>query len=171
MSPLIRIVGCGRWLMQDDQAGLLVAQRLLEQHIPYAVVETTETPATAFAETEMAADSLLIIVDAARAGARHPPGTTKKVEYRSRVRESPAELFVDTHSPSLLSGLLLGDALGNLPRRVWLYVIFGEHFERGHALSPEVRGSIEKLLKEIEADVGAESREFNARTVDRQFTS
>ena len=149
----VRIVGCGRWSMGDDQAGLVVADRLREKDLPRTVVVRDEAPGSELA-TELTPDiGLLIIVDAAPADERHPPGSSARLDYRRQPDLLLPKARGSTHALSVDAGLELAEALGLLPKDVWVYAIFGKHFERHLGLSPAAEAGIAPLVARIERDV------------------
>jgi Ni,Fe-hydrogenase maturation factor len=168
----IVIVGCGRWLRGDDQAGLLAAEALVSAKLPHARVYASESPAADIAL--LAADArLLIVVDAARAGGRMTPGTWRKYDYaqvRGRLREATvaavAAAQVDEsasggavaavasgHSISVGAALELAARLGCLPREVWVYVIAVERVAYGGEVSPEAARAVREVTTAIRTDV------------------
>jgi len=152
-SGCVRIVGCGRWTMGDDQAGLRVARRLLDRNMAQVEFCLDEDPLNALVAQDCSASGLLIVVDAARADDRHPAGTFRRLNY-ARERWS-LELIspLDTHQVSVAAGLELADRLHWLPREVWVYVLFGETFQRGVDISPALEDGIAELASRIEADI------------------
>ena len=163
MAPPVRILGCGRWSMGDDQAGLVVADRLLERNIPHSVIARDEAPGSEIAGGLSKGVRLLLIVDAARADEQHPPGTAEWIDYRAHPDMLIARASGDTHSISVNTGLQLAETLGLLPDEVWVYAIFGTHFHRRMGMSPATEAGISPLVQRIERDV---RRWLVARRVD-----
>lgn len=58
-----------------------------------------------------------------------------------------------THDLGVRAGLELADALGILPDQVWLYVIFGDQFQRSQDLGNTVMEVLPTLAGQIESDV------------------
>ncbi len=153
VTAAVRIVGCGRWSMGDDQAGLVVADRLLEKDLPRTVVVRDEAPGSELA-TGLSPDiGLLIIVDAAPADEKHPPGSSAHFDYRKQPDLLLPKACGSTHALSVDMGLELAETLGLLPKDVWIYAIFGKRFERGLGLSPATEAGIAPLVARIERDV------------------
>jgi len=141
--------------MGDDQAGLAVADRLLERHLPSTVVVRTETPGSELAAEPGGEVRLLIIVDAAPADENHPAGSFELLNYRKRPGAfSERAQYGGTHGLGVCSGLKLAEALGQLPKDdVWVYAVFGSSFERRLELSAPVAAVIEAVVDRIECDV------------------
>ncbi len=171
MSAAIRIVGCGRWSMGDDRAGLLVAERLGVYQLPDCEILMEETP-TNLAEPSPGVE-LLVVIDAARGDMRRPPGSASRVAYRrpgsTRENESKtdpadprirpagaeAEAAVDGHSLGVPVGLKLAETLGTLPPEVWIYVLFGSDFGRRFSVSDAVAEGVVRLTGRIQHDIQA----------------
>lgn len=151
---MVRIVGCGRWAMSDDQAGLIVAERLRRHPLPDTTIIQTESPLTEFVDEAGEPVELLIVIDAAQADEGHPPGTVSRLDYRERADVLIPKSRTNTHALSVDAGLELADALGLLPACVWLYVIFGEAFDRGANVSRPVAEALDRLERRIADDVG-----------------
>ena len=153
MSARVRIVGCGRQLMGDDQAGLGVAQYLRGLHLPDTIVVCDESPGSELAVGLEGAVGLLIVVDAAPAGAAHKPGSFVRLDYRAHPEKFISSARGDTHSLSVAQGLKLAETLGLLPESVWVYALFGVRFERTDELTGAVGAAIEVLAERVAQDV------------------
>ena len=153
MSAPVRIVGCGRWAMGDDQAGLTVADCLRRKNLPGTAVLIEEAPGAGLADESLGEVELLVIIDAARAGCRHPAGSFRRIDYPEGLRGISAASGVDTHSLGVAAGLELAAALGVLPAHVWIYLIFGASFDRALTPSSEVEAAIPRLVERVEQDI------------------
>ena len=149
----VRVVGCGRWSMGDDRAGLIVAERLRESCAGRASIVASEDPVDALTDPAVAATDLLIVIDASPASPNHPPGAFQRIDYRTMRERIGKGLRSDTHSLSVGTALELAEALGLLPPRVWIYVIFGMDFERELELSQRVAAGADELAEQIERDL------------------
>lgn len=149
------ILGCGRWSMGDDQAGLRVAERLRAVLPSDVSVMADENPGVALLS---AADPLdhLVIIDAALADDAHPAGTYTVVD-RNRLIETAAE-GGSTHQVGVRVGLTVLAALGTLPRRVSIFALFGRSFRRSLQMSPEVATAVEAVAERIVQEVSASVR-------------
>jgi len=153
-APLrVHIVGCGRWSMSDDRAGLIIAERLQNACADLGAIVASEDPVDALTDPAIAQTDLLIVVDASPATDSHPIGTFQRIDYRARREAIGKNRRGDTHTLSVETALELAEALGLLPPRVWIYVIFGTDFERGLALSDRVAAGVDGLVKRIEHDL------------------
>ncbi len=160
MSDSIRIVGCGRWSMGDDQAGLALAQLLTDREIEHCSVTLDESPGSGLACECLDPIDLLIVIDAAHADAEHHAGSMLRIDYH-RHRELLGDTgwcenpfsHPSTHDLGVRAGLELADGLGILPARVWLYVIFGDQFQRSGNLGNTVTDAPPTLARQVESDV------------------
>ncbi len=153
MGLSVRIVGCGRSFMGDDQAGLLVARKLQQSTSLRADVFCDEAPGDRLAGELDENVELLVIVDAALADGNHPAGSSERIDYRTGADALTERLHGSTHTLGVVEGLKLAEVLGVLPRHVWIYVIFGTDFERRPHVSPTVGSEIVPLARRIESDV------------------
>jgi len=151
--PPVQIVGCGRWSMGDDQAGLVIADRLRRRKIPNAAIVGSEAPGTELPAGLSEAVRLLVIIDAAVADERHLPGTFECIRYGGQPEVIASRSRGDTHSLSVDTGLRLAAALELLPKDTWIYAIFGTNFDRCLDLGPEIDAGIEPVTQRIERDV------------------
>ena len=139
--------------MGDDQAGLMVAERLAQRAKCDALIEATELPATTLPDPDQCGAGLLVVVDASPADDRHPPGSSVRIDYGQDGERLRPKGRLGTHTLSVDAGLELAAALDILPEQVWLYVIFGLRFERDQATSAPVAAGLEALVEQIECDV------------------
>lgn len=148
----IVIVGCGRWLYGNDQAGLIAAESLLSMRLPDVRIYASESPAADLAL--YAADArMLIVIDAARASTDLPAGTWRRVDYhqiKARLNEprSPS-----AHTLSVATALTVAESLGCLPVEVWIYAIGAESSEVGANVSPAVARAVQDVTSTVRRDV------------------
>ncbi len=141
----MRIIGCGSAERGDDEAGLLVARRLRALGVP-----ALELPGEAWALLQAWSGSDdVIVVDAVATGAA--AGTVSAWEGRPSGLVRGAG--VSSHGLGLAVALDLARVLGRLPRRLRIYGIEGERFERGGKASPAVRQAVEEVARRIAAEV------------------
>lgn len=152
LPPAVCILGCGRWSMGDDQAGLRAAELLAARGLPGCLVRVSESPGTDLPDGSFATFDMLILIDAAPASPTHPAGTVHVFEYPRDAERLPARRGTDSHSFGVAAGLRLAQALGVLPGRVRIYVLFGEAFERSLEMSREVELGIKKLAEQVAKD-------------------
>lgn len=160
--PRLVILGCGRWSMTDDQAGLLAAQRVA-RHAPAGVrVLVEEDPCCALGSALTVPTDALWVVDSALADEAHPAGTWKVVELHD-VADSLKTRGATTHGLNLPLALDLAAALGTLPRHVRLYLVFVKSIGRGLEVTPGVAQAVERVVQRILGDLGSWKAADHAR--------
>lgn len=158
----VRIVGCGRSHRRDDQLGLRVADALAARPPPGAAVAASEAPGADLL-TDLEGVSLLIVVDAQRAGGKTQPGTRGRWIVASRTRsvdvppldELRRDATRSSHFLSVADALTLGAQLSLLPPEVWIYTVAAADFGYGEELTPAVAAAIPGLVARIRDDVAA----------------
>ena len=144
----VRVVGCGHPDAGDDCVGLEVAERL-RGRVPPGVEVRTDASGGRDAVDWCRGAKTLIIIDAARATGSFPVGAYRRIDYGRHpeaVEPVPAE---GTHSFGVAAGLRLAEALGALPRQVWVYAIAAGCFDPGSDLSPPVAEAVGKVAADI----------------------
>lgn len=148
----IAIVGCGRWLRQDDQVGLMVA-RELAHHPPVGCrIVVTESPAADLVEAAEGA-RLLIVIDAMRSDDVHPPGSWTRFPYRTERARLRYRSRGDTHALGVDLALATAESLGALPAETWIYAIAAGDCGYGEELSPDVAAAVSSVVHAIESDL------------------
>lgn len=136
----ICIVGCGRWMMSDDQVGLRVAERLALRRArkcdsvqPHrhpvekspevgrydcrvfggVEISTTEDPLTTLLNVDRAKTELLVIIDAASTSPGHPPGECSRFDFRE-IGVSSADRVGSMASAGRRLGPLMPGAAGRI---------------------------------------------------------
>ncbi|MCO6435884.1 MAG: hydrogenase maturation protease [Phycisphaerae bacterium] len=153
MPPAVCILGCGRWSMGDDQAGLRVAELIADHALPQADVRLSESPGTDLADGSFASADLLVLIDAAPADNAHPSGSFLRLMYPRDAQRLRRKTSGDSHSIGIAQGLELAQTLQALPKRIWIYVVFGEQFDRSLDMSTSVSRAITPLAERISRDV------------------
>ena len=144
----IVIGGVGNVLLGDDGVGPYVVH-LLEQryHFEEGVsVCDLGTPGLDLVGHLSGIDAL-ILVDAISNDT--PPGTLSLYHRNDILRNGPAPVRMDPHSPSLSESLLIADFTGEGPREVLLIGISAEQFEPGTPLSGPLRAAATHAIEEI----------------------
>ena len=141
--------------MGDDQAGLMAAELLEQRKLPGTVVTADEAPGLSFAADPAEGVELLIVIDAAQADENHPPGTHARIDYRQQSELLPYGPSSDTHSIGVQEALALADSLHALPPEVWIYVLFGQQFNRSMTMGDAVARGLSKLVDCVEQDIQA----------------
>jgi len=146
----MRIIGCGNRDRGDDQAGIVVAERLLALGI---TAEVHNGDALELLE-KWHADEDVILVDAVVTGSRcgnlHVWDSGLSGDSLPHVAEPKA---VSSHGLDIAKAIELGRALGRFPRRLRVYGIEGMRFDQGAEASPEVAETIDSLVRQIQAEL------------------
>ena len=147
-EALLKIIGCGNRDRGDDQAGILVAQRLRDTGI-----ETDIHNGDALALLEKwRADEDVILVDAVLTGA--PPGTLhvwESSQAESDFRPAATSAAVSSHGFDIARAIDLGRTLGKLPARLRVCGIEGTRFEQGAEVTPAVLKAIDLAVQKIQS--------------------
>lgn len=152
-----RVVGCGRWNRGDDQFGLLVAQRLMQDSSRDYDVAISESPGADLL-TLIEGVELLVLIDAAVASEALPVGALRRVRVCGQPTTTEARIRAETravsaHSLGVGYALALAESLGVRPREVWIYVVGIDDFEFSTALTPLVAAQIEPAARRIRKDL------------------
>lgn len=150
MDGRVRVVGVGNRFRGDDGAGLAAAKRLGEAaNLPVTLLDTTGD-GTALLEVWREADTV-VVLDAMSSGAA--AGTVRRLDGAA---DGPATLAAmlgagripggSTHGLGVAEAIALGEALGQLPRRLVVIGIEGARFDPGEGLSPEVNRSLDHAV-------------------------
>jgi hydrogenase maturation protease len=150
----IGIVGCGRWLRCDDQAGLLTVRMLRQIGLPAARFVLTESPAADLCNC-LDGLSLLILVDAAGSSQGRHPGTWTRIRFLEEPDRLKHRGGGDSHSLSVDFALDLAQAMGLLPPEVWIYAIVADECGYGEQVTPAVGRAIRALARRIPRDIRA----------------
>lgn len=137
----MKIIGCGNPDRGDDQAGLVVSERLRQLGLN---AETHGGDPLSLLE-KWGADDNVIVVDAIMTGA--PAGTV--LVWDRGLPPVCGGLAVSSHGFDIGKGIELAQALKRLPARLRVYGIEGRQFERGANISPEVERAIELVVRQI----------------------
>ncbi len=159
---LIKLLGLGHSLRGDDEVGLIIVQRWLDQHradYPEEVIEAAllESPGANLLG-EIVGQDAAILVDAVQSGA--PPGTLHQLSEDDLLNF--AEGTGSAHGWGAAETLSLGRQLNpeELPEKIILIGVEAVQFELGEGLSPAVRGAIPKAVDMINKVLGNLTGEF-----------
>lgn len=148
----ICVVGCGRWMRRDDQAGLFVARALKRTWLRTARLVLTESPAADLL-IELDGVKLLILVDAACMDREHRPGYWRRLDYHGPSGQLNYSSGVDSHTLGAAFGLELAGALNILPSDTWIYAIVAGDCSYGKSVTPPVADAIRSVTRAISDDV------------------
>lgn len=167
----ILIVGCGRWFCCDDQVGLLVAQALKAKGLAGVRVIPSENPGADLPGC-LSNEALLIVIDAAAADDKHPPGAWQRIDAiadRGRILSGSSDPIrhdairapvvpttsrcANTHMIGVNVALDLAVALDVLPETVWLYAIAIDAAERGEAVTPALEHAALEVTDAVAIDI------------------
>lgn len=145
------VVGCGNLLRGDDAAGPVLVRLLAERGLPSGVRLIDGGTAGMDVAFAMRGCQRVVVVDASAVGVE--PGTVHRV---------PGEELTDLRPPEgNLHRFRWDQALGfaqwllkdDYPQDVTVWLIEGESFEVGAPLTPAVQASVERVAREIQADL------------------
>ncbi|CAM2927214.1 hydrogenase maturation protease [Legionella worsleiensis] len=150
----IKVLGIGS-PFGDDQAGCLVAKRLMDSDLlklncPFVVIEAHDRPGIRLLELMEQANKIYL-VDAIQTGS--PPGTIHRL-----INEAIFELkpMLSTHDVGIAQALELGRSLNQLPEHVILYGIeigsFAHHSELSLPVAHAITKTAALLVKELYAE-------------------
>lgn len=147
------MVGCGNLIRGDDAAGPVLVRLLAERGVPAGVRLVDGGTAGMDVAFAMRGARRAIVVDASRVGV--PAGTVHRV---------PGEALVDLRPPEgNLHRFRWDQALGfaqwllgaDYPQDVTVWLVEGESFEPGAALSPAVADAVERVADALVAELAA----------------
>lgn len=145
------IVGCGNLLRGDDAAGPVLVRMLADRGLPSNVRLIDGGTAGMDVAFAMRGARRVVVVDASRVGVE--PGTIHRV---------PGEQVRDLRPPEgNLHRFRWDQALGfaqwllkdEYPTDVTVWLVEGESFEVGDALTPRVQASLEVVADRIEQEL------------------
>lgn len=151
LATKIVIIGVGNPYRGDDEAGLVVVQRLRPRLRGVEVLESDGEPTRLLDAWDGA--FLAIVVDAVHSH-NAPAGHVHRFDIGPEGLEFP-ESLPSTHGMGPGDAIGLGRALGRLPDRLIVYGIEAYEFDEGASLTPPVAAAIEEVVERIEREVSA----------------
>lgn len=141
----IVIVGIGNPYRGDDAAGWMVVDRLKES-VGSAIKLVKQRGDIAELIDIFAHHKSVYVVDACRSS--KPVGTWERIDVHKQpiMEEHPQ---TSTHGFSVSQAISLAKNLDQLPNKLILYAINGDHYSISEALSPSVARSVEKVIEAI----------------------
>lgn len=152
------IVGCGNLLRGDDAAGPILVRKLADRDLPSGIRLIDGGTAGMDVAFAMRGARRAIVIDASALGVA--PGTIHRV---------PGEELVDLTPPQgNLHSFRWDQALGfaqwllkeDYPEEVTVWLIEGQSFTVGEALTPAVENAVDRVVDLIVAELGTST---NAR--------
>jgi hydrogenase maturation protease len=149
-NPPLKVIGVGNAWRGDDAAGLLVARRLQEDHLPQ--VQVSEILGTVSEVQEALKEAAgAIVVDAVAAGGS--PGAIYRFEAHDPGATFPVSRPASSHGWGVAEAVALGRLFQELPPFLIIYGIEGKNFDPGQGLSPEVAAAIPEAARRITVEI------------------
>jgi len=148
----MKIIGCGNRHRGDDQAGIVVAERLRGLGFE-ADIHTGD--ALTLIERWRSNDDV-ILVDAVVTGS--PPGTVHVWDSSlsgCALPKAAGDAAVSSHGFDIAKAIELSRALGKFPGRLQVYGIEGRQFERGAQISAAVLAAIDSVVRRVSTEIPA----------------
>lgn len=145
------IVGCGNLLRGDDAAGPVLVRVLAERDLPEGTRLIDGGTAGMDIAFAMRGVRKVIIVDASRVGVE--PGTIHRVPGSELTDLRPPDGNLHSFRWDQALGFATWLLKDEYPDDITVYLVEGESFQHGDALSPAVQASVERIADAIEADV------------------
>lgn len=148
------IIGCGNLLRGDDAVGPIFVRRLWQRGLPATVRCADGGTGGMDVAFQMRNVPHVILVDASNTGAE--PGTLCEVPG-SEVEQLPPLTGINPHAFRWDHALAFGHWLLKeaYPQRVTVYLVEGQNFGVGEALSPVVDAAIDRLADRLLSELGA----------------
>jgi hydrogenase maturation protease len=148
------IVGCGNLLRGDDAAGPVLVRLLADRNLPAGVRLIDGGTAGMDVAFAMKGARRVIVVDASRIGVE--PGTIHKVPGAELTDLTPPEGNLHRFKWDQALGFAMWLLKDEYPQDVTVWLVEGESFEAGDALTAPVQASVERIADAIVADVAAD---------------
>lgn len=145
------IVGCGNLLRGDDAAGPVLVRMLAGRDLPEGVRLIDGGTAGMDIAFAMRGVRRVIIVDASRVGV--PPGTVHRVPGSELTDLRPPEGNLHSFRWDQALGFATWLLKDEYPDDITVYLVEGESFQHGDALTPAVQASVDRIAEAIVADV------------------
>ncbi|MGI9178110.1 MAG: hydrogenase maturation protease [Pirellulales bacterium] len=148
--PRTLVIGCGNLLRGDDAAGPVFVQRMRDRGLPDGVCCADAGIGGMEVAFQMRGVPKVILVDACRSGSE--PGTLFEVSGRD-VENLPPLAGINLHAFRWDHALAFARWLlkDDYPAAVTAYLIEGERFEVGEALSAKVDLAVDRLVDALQA--------------------
>lgn len=138
------VIGLGNAYRRDDGVGLVVIRHLQAKGLPH-VLAIAASDGMAILEACRDADTV-IVVDAVASGVA--PGMIMRCD--ALMEALPRQWFhCSTHTLGVVEAIELARTLNQLPRRLLVYGVTGQHFGPGIGLSPAVEKAVPEVVERI----------------------
>lgn len=145
------VVGCGNLLRGDDAAGPILVRILAGRDLPEGVRLIDGGTAGMDIAFAMRGVPRVIIVDASRVGV--PAGTIHRVPGSELTDLRPPEGNLHSFRWDQALGFATWLLKDEYPQDITVYLVEGESFEPGAALTPAVQASVDRIADAIEQDL------------------
>ena len=143
----VLLIGVGNDLRGDDRVGLVLARAIRAHGLPGVRVVECSGDITAWFSHWSGADTV-VMIDAVVSGAT--PGTLHRLDVSDDPLPASHRSPSSSHVLDVGQIIELARALHRLPRRLLIFGIECEQFERGADLSPAVQASLPAAAAAIE---------------------
>jgi hydrogenase maturation protease len=145
------VVGCGNLLRGDDAAGPVLVRILAGRDLPAGVRLIDGGTAGMDVAFAMRGARRVIVVDASRIGVE--PGTVHRVPGSELTDLAPPEGNLHAFRWDQALGFATWLLKDEYPEDVTVWLVEGESFAPGAALTPAVQAAVEQVADAIVADV------------------
>lgn len=139
------VIGVGNELRRDDGAGPAVIAELRDRRLKGMRLAVSDGEPARLIDLWADAD-LAVVVDAVRSISGEP-GRVRELDSINGVHPGTSS----SHALGLGAATRLGEALGRMPGRLWIYIIDGADFGLGPGLSPPVTHAVSEVADRIAA--------------------
>lgn len=145
------VVGCGNLLRGDDAAGPIMVRLLADKQLPEGVRLIDGGTAGMDVAFAMRGARRVVVIDASRVGVA--PGTVHRVPGSELTDLRPPEGNLHQFRWDQALGFAQWLLKDEYPEEVTVWLIEGESFQHGEALSPVVQACVERIADDIAAEL------------------
>jgi hydrogenase maturation protease len=143
------VIGIGNEYRRDDGVGLTVAEEIAKRELPGLRVLTSIGEPGAILDAWTGA-SVAVVVDAA-VGERSKPGQIR----RWAPGDDAESAVVSSHALGLPQTYALGQALGQIPDKLVVFIVDVVNTGHGVGLTPAVAAAIPDVIEAVIAELGS----------------
>lgn len=152
------VIGCGNLLRGDDAAGPVLMRVLADRDVPEGVRLIDGGTAGMDVAFAMRGATRAIVIDASNVGVE--PGTVYRVPGEELRDLTPPEGNLHRFRWDQALGFAQWLLKDDFPEDVTVYLIEGQSFELGEALSPAVQTAVERVADAIVEQVQGRDRDI-----------